>query len=293
MSKFQVPGIGIWTVFANRIKMRCPVRDTIWTLVLTLSHFALSFALEAKLTPLTEYSPPMKHLLSRLLTAEMLTIPCLFSLAAAFLGATSVPNALETEAVEGLLLTRLSSFDICAGRLVANLWNLLLSLFLSTGIWVVANSFLRFEKADSDGVFAILTGFGIQASALLLIGALSALFAIRRRSGGSWGRGAGIASLWAVFSLIGLFMLNELIKKLEDPTRLINFLLLINPATSAASALQHDILRWNGIYERTIAPEYPFSYPLAWQSLLFFTLGTLLTLVLASWRLKKSLQNER
>ena len=287
VSSIHLPGAGVWTVFIQEMRRRYRVRGAIWTLVLSVTHLAFAFALQSNLLPLTEYSPPVDRTLSRVIMMEAITIPCLFLLLASVIGALVAPGKSEMKAIEAQLLTRLSAFDVCAGRLLAGHWNLIVSLTLSSIVWMLLNEVFRFEKPVASGNFGILFVFIIQLGAVLLVGAISMLFAIRVKRERSLGSGAAAGGIWTVFSLAGILMLNPLIQKMEDPTRFIDALLLFNPGASAASALHHDILRWNWIYERTVAPEYPFSYPAVWQSVLFFYFCAFALLHICAWRIKR------
>lgn len=286
-TRFNLPGAGIPLVFLQQLRGRCPVRDLIWTAVLTLSHLSVSIALQSQLGVLREYNATSR-LLSEILTMESIAIPFIFLLLAAVFGAMAAPNSAQSYGVQSQLLTRLTAVDICAGRLFAALWVPILTLTLSCVLWLFAQGIWRFVHVTDNGVAPVLLMFLIQFLALISTGALSMLFALTRKPASNWGRGALIGAGWSMFSLSGILLCNDVLRRMEDPTRIINGLLLINPATTAASALNHDILRRNWIYERTIAPQYLFSYPGVWQSVLFFGILAIFALGAASWRLRRA-----
>ena len=286
-TRFNCPGAGIPLVFLQQMRSRCLVRDVIWTAVLTLSHLSVSLALLTQLGVLPEYNATSR-LLSEILTMESIAIPFIFLLIAAVFGAMSAPASAQSHEVQSQLLTRLTAFDICSGRLLAALWVPILSLALSCALWLFAHGIRPFVHSADNGVAPVLLMFLTQFLALISTGALSMLFALTRKPVSNWGRGALIGAGWSMFSLFGILLCNAGLRRMDDPVRLINALLLINPATTAASALNHDILRRNWIYERTIAPQYLFSYPLIWQSVLFFGAFALFALCAASWRLRRA-----
>ncbi len=287
LTRFSCPGAGIPLVFLLQLRGRCPIRDLIWTAVLTLSHLSVSIALQTQLGVLREYNATSR-LLSDILTMESIAIPFIFLLLAAVFGAMAAPNSAQSHGVQSQLLTRLTAFDICAGRLLAALWVPILALTLSCALWLFAQGIRRFVHVTDNGVLPVLLMFLTQFLALISTGALSMLFALTRKPASNWGRGALIGALWSLFSLTGILACNDFLRRMEDPTRIINALLLINPATTAASALNHDLLRRSFIYERTVAPQYLFCYPDVWQSVLFFGVLALFALGAASWRLRRA-----
>ncbi len=286
-NRFNVPGSGVPLIFLQQLRSRCPVRDLIWTTVLTLAHLSVAVALQTQLGVLRDYSLTT-NLLSEILTMESITIPFIFLLLSAIFGALSAPNSAQSHEVQSQLLTRLTAFDICAGRLLAALWVPIFSLTISCSLWLSAQGVWRFVHVTNNGVGPVLLMFLTQFLAIFSTGALSMLFALTRKPASNWGRGALIGAGWSLFSLSGILLCNAGLRRMDDPVRLINALLLINPATTAASALNHDILRRDWIYERTIAPQYLFSYPVVWQSVLFFGVMAFFALGAASWRLRRA-----
>ncbi len=63
------------------------------------------------------------------------------ALLASILGAAAMPHAGEFESIQGALLTRLTSLDICAGRLIAGIWIPLTMVLASTAFWLCASLF--------------------------------------------------------------------------------------------------------------------------------------------------------
>ena len=284
---FNLPGAGIPLVFLQELRGRCPIRDLIWTAVLTLAHLSVAVALQTQLGVLREYNATSR-LLSEILTMETIAIPFIFLPLAAVFGALAAPNSAGSQEVQSQLLTRLTAFDICAGRLLAALWVPIFSLTISCALWLSAQGVWRFVHVTDNGLAPVLLMFLTQFLALISTGALSMLSALTRKPASNWGRGALIGTVWSLFSLSGILLCNVGLRRMDDPVRVINALLLINPATTAASALNHDLLRRSWIYERTIAPQYLFSYPVVWQSVFFFGVLALFALGTASWRLRRA-----
>lgn len=287
LAPFNLPGGGIPLVFLQQLRSRCPVRDLIWTTILTLSHLSVAVALQSKLGVLREYNAT-SNLLSGLITMESIAIPFIFLPIAAVFGALAAPNSAQSHEVQGQFLTRLTAFDICAGRLLAALWVPIFSLTISCALWLSAQGVWRFVHVTDNGIVPVLLMFLTQFLALISTGALSMLSALTRKPASNWGRGSLIGVGWSMFSLSGILLFNDVLRRMDDPVRFINALLLINPATTAASALNHDILRRGWIYERTIAPQYLFNYPVIWQSVFFFGVLALFALGTASWRLRRA-----
>jgi hypothetical protein len=194
----------------------------------------------------------------------------LFPIVAAFLGAGSIPASAEAETAQAALLTRLRPFEIVAGRLLAALWPIILALTLSCGLW------LGIQAIWSPGAdwISILIQHLVALGGVYMIGALGALAATRTRPGRSWGRGVSIALCWMAFCVLAVLLADPQIRRMNDPARMIETTLLINPVAGATTALQLDLLRTRWLYERSAAPEYEFAYPAPQATTsLFFGLG--------------------
>ena len=101
-------------------------------------------------------------------------------------------------------------------------------------------------------------------------------------------RGTTAALAVAGLALSGLFLANTTVRRMDDPTGLIDGLLFVNPAAAAASALRTDVLRLPWIYERTDAPEYRFSYPPPLGSCALFGAVGALAAALAAARMRRA-----
>ena len=114
---------------------------------------------------------------------------------------------------------------------------------------------------STQGVGSIFAAHLVLLVMLLMSGATGFLCAMRRGPGRSWERGALLSVTLSVICLFGLFALNRPIRRMDNPTALIEAVLLIDPISGVCAALDKDILRVPWIYNRTEAPEYPFRYP--------------------------------
>ena len=68
---------------------------------------------------------------------------------------------------------------------------------------------------------AILAAHVVLLAMLLMSGATGFLFAPRRVPGRSWERGALLSLSLSLLCLVGLFLLNGTIRRMDNPTRLI------------------------------------------------------------------------
>jgi hypothetical protein len=256
-----LPGLGAWLVFRQQLRGRCPIRDLIWTVVLLLAHLALALALQSAITPLKEYNSDTPRFLLRWLSMAALVGPALYLPCGAVLGAFAVPPISRFEETQSALLTRLTPFDVCAGRLAAALWPVISSLLASCAFWLSVQIAWRSAPGAGSGYLSIFLVHIVLLCAVYMIGAMGFLFALRHRPGRIWGRGALFGTGWAVLCLTTILLINPLIRRMDNPTALINAALTINPATAATTALNMDVLRLRWLYDHTDAPEYPFAYP--------------------------------
>lgn len=258
---FALPGSGTVVVFRQQMRGRCAWRDLIWTGVILLAHLAIAAGLQTALMPNMEYTGEVPRFLMRWLTMGAVSAAFLYLPCAAVMGAGAVPPVEKFEATQSALLTRLTPLNLCMGRLFAALWPLLSALMASCAFWLAAQVAWRFVHGPLDGSGPIFLAHLVLLCAVYMVGAIGFLFALRRRPGRAWGRGAGIAGILTALLLSGLLLLNPLIRKMSDPTQVINSALLVNPAIATAAAFKMDTLRLKWLYEHTDAPEYPFSYP--------------------------------
>ena len=286
-----VPGRGVCVVFQRQMRARCPFRDLIWMAVLVLCHAALSLGLQSMVMPAREYASNPPHFLLRWLSMAALVGPLLYLPIAAALGAFAAPPISRFEETQSMLLTRLTPFDVCAGRLFASLWPLITAILAVCALALSAQLIWRpLPRGSTDGYIAILLMHMVLLCAAFAIGAIGFLFAIRRRPGRTLARGTCVAVAGAVLSMSILFLANSMIRRLDNPTSLIYGALLVNPATAATTALHLDILRMPWLYERTDAPEYPFTYPSPLASCALFATAGGVALAVSSVRLRRAYQ---
>jgi hypothetical protein len=287
-SRAPLPGAGVLTVFMQRLRGRSPWRDLLWTAVLVMCQQALALALESRVTPVREYLDSPRFLL-RWLSMEGLAAPLLYLPLAAALGAFAAPPAARFEETQSMLLTRLSSFDICAGRLMASLWPVISALLASCALTLSAQLVWRvLLPGTTAGYVAIFAMHAVLLASVLAIGAVAMLCALRRRPGRVWARGAGIALAAAGLAICGIFLCNSVILRMDNPTGLIYGLLLVNPATAATSSVGVDVLRQSWLYDRTNAHDFLFVYPPAAATAALFAGGALAALAVASVRLRRA-----
>jgi hypothetical protein len=85
-----------------------------------------------------------------------------------------------------------------------------------------------------------------------------------------------------------LFLVNPSVQTIEDPSRLVEVTLLINPVSAVETALGRDILHTGWIYEHSRAADYLTSYPPPIVSAgIFLTIG-LIAHALAVIRLRRA-----
>jgi hypothetical protein len=208
--------------------------------------------------------------LRRWLISSAAAAAALFPTLAAFLGAGAIPTRVEAAATREVLLTHLRPYEIALGRLLATLWPLLLALGLSCGFWLAAQAFLP----GIGGIAQILALHLVLLSAVYMVGAIAALGATRRVPGRAWERGVSMALLWTALCMTALLLANPQIRRMNDPVRLIEATLLINPVAAATTTLQLDLLRTPWLYARTDAPDYDFAYPSPWATMgLYYGFG--------------------
>jgi hypothetical protein len=253
--------------------------------VILLSHVVIAVALQSAVMPLNEYTSNSPRFLQRLLTMSALAGPLLYLPIAALLGSFAVPALSRFEETQSMLLTRLSALDICVGRLLASLWPVTSAIL---GSCALSLAIQLNRRSAAGGYTNVLMEHLVLLTSAIAIGAIGFLAAMRLRPGRVLARGLGIATAAAALSVSALFLLNSTIRSLEDPTRLIYAALLINPAGAATTALQADILRVPGIYERTNAHDYPFLYPPAGMSCLVFAGIAASALAASSLRLRRA-----
>jgi len=257
--------------------------------LLAAVHLGAAAAIQSAATPLSEYTGDAPRFLHRWFGMTALIAPLVYLPAAAVLGALATPSAARFEETQSMLLTRLLPIEVCIGRLLASLWPVISAIMTCCAVGFILQLVWRpLLPGSADGYLTIALMHIVMLSSVLCIGAVAFYCAMRRRPGSVPARGAGLALAAAALALLGLFLANPLIRKLENPTPLIYGLLLANPATAGATALHADVLRYRWIYERTDAPEYPFSYPPPWATCALFAGGAAGALCLSSVRLRRA-----
>ena len=256
------PLSGAALVFRQQRRGRRYGRDLLGAFGLLALLLAIAAGLQSLFFgQISVYSNNEVRLLLRWLTTETIAAALLLPCAGAILGSGAVPVSAEREAIQALLLTRLTAWDIVAGRLLAALCVPFCVLGISLTGWLAAQYGFRFSPGSLAGLGPILAAHGVLLAMLTMSGAAGFLCALCVRPGRSWERGALLSLLLSVLCIFGLFALNGPIRRIENPTALIEAALLINPVTGVSAALDKDILRVPWIYKRTEAPEYPFLYP--------------------------------
>lgn len=286
---FHAPGSGVLVVFRQQMRARRPIRDLIWMTVLVGCHAALAIALRSATMPMAEYSSDTPRFLLRLVSMAALVGPLLYLPISAGLGAFAAPPASRFEETQSMLLTHLSPFDVCAGRLLAWMWPVTSSVLASCAL-VLAGQLASRAILDGSaaGYAAIVAAHAVLLAASFATGAIALLFAVRQRPGRVWARGAVAGLAVAAVALSALFVVNPLVRRMDNPTTLISGALLINPSIAASAAYGMDALRIPWLYERTEAPEYPFSYPPPLASCAVFAGSALVALTISSMRLRRA-----
>lgn len=258
----RTPFAGAALVFRRQRRGKRIGRELVGVFVLLVLLLVIAGGLQSLFFgQVSVYSNNEVRFLLRWLTTETIAAALLLPCAGAILGAGAVPAGAEREAVQATLLTHLTAWDIVAGRLLAALWMPLCVLAVSLAGWLTVQWGFRFLPENMGGIRSLLAAHAVLLAMLLMSGAAGFLFALRSRPGRSWERGALLSLILSALCLFGLFALNGPIRRMDNPTTLIEAALLVNPISGVCAALDKDILRVPWIYRRTEAPEYPCSYP--------------------------------
>jgi len=285
------PLSGVALVFRSRRRGQRRGREWMGVLLLLVLLLAIAVGLQSLFFgQVSVYSNNEVRFLLRWLTTETIAAALLLPCAGAILGAGAVPVSAEREAVQALLLTQLSAWEIVAGRLLAALWIPFCVLGVSLLTWLAVQGGYHFTSGSVGGARAILEAHLVLLATLLMSGATGFLCALRGRPGRSWERGAILSLSLSLICLFGLFTLNRPIRRMDNPAPLIEAALVINPISGISAALDKDILRVPWIYNRTEAPGYAYYYPVP-----LITTGVLLLIalgaqILASWVFRRSYQ---
>jgi hypothetical protein len=87
------------------------------------------------------------------------------------------------------------------------------------------------------------------------------------------------------------FVLNARVLTMDDPARLIQGYLLVNPVAAVEAALHRDILRAGWVYDHVAAADYAFDPPAPLATAGIYFLVAVLAHALATVRLRKAMQN--
>ena len=233
-------------------------------------HQALALALQSAFIPLAEYNSELPRFLVRWISMSGLVGALLLLPIASVLGAMAVPPRARFEQTQSALMTHLTPLDLCAGRLLASLWPVLTSLLASCGFWLVVQILWRSVPGAVAGYTAIVLMHFVLFCAVFMVGGWRSCWP---RAGGRDGRGDVARALGysgPTLCIAGILLVNPIVRRMNDPTRLISAALVVNPASAAAVSLKMDVLRLPWLYEHSDAPEYPFAYPPVWASCLIF-----------------------
>jgi len=270
----RFPLSGVALVFRSRRRGQRFGRELLGILLLLALLLVIAIGLQSLFFGrISVYSNNEVRFLLRWLTTETIAAALLLPCAGAILGAGAVPVSAEREAIQALLLTHLTAWDIVVGRLLAALRIPLCVLGVSLLVWLAAQAGYHFTSGSVGGARAILEAHLVLLATLLMSGATGFLCALRSRPGRSWERGAILSLSLSLICLFGLFTLNRPIRRMDNPTILIEAALIINPISGISAALDKDILRVPWIYNRTEATGYAYYYPvpLATTALLLLT----------------------
>lgn len=283
----HIPLTGTVLVFRRRMRQRNAVQDLAGAFVVFACVLGLAAWLQIYWVKLGFYDSNEESLLSRLFVLSLLSLAFVVPVCATFAGATAAPESAEFMETQSALLSRLTGFEICFGRLLASVWILIAAILFSLAFWLTTQLGWRFAPIGWEAFTVQLFAAHLLAFlAALSFGSVSLLIAINRRPGRNILRGTFWASDAAIVCYSGLFLLESLIKKMPAPRFVIEFALLLNPIVAVSTLKEMDILRTNWVYDHTSAPEYLFYYPAPLWSGVIFVVLTLLGLFLSAYRLR-------
>jgi hypothetical protein len=280
---WPLSGIGI--VWRRQMRGRVLRQDLLWAALMLAGLLVLSWGLQQVWLQGGTVGAFAESALRRWQITAGAVAALLFPALAAFSGASAMPTAAEVEATQAILLTRLRPFDIVVGRLLAALWPILLAITLSSVFWFATQAVWHLP----GGIGAILRLHFVVLSAVYLMGTVGALCAVRRGPGRAWGRGVSVALIVMLGCTLTILLADQQIRRMDDPHRLIEAALLINPVAGATTALQLDLLRAPWLYEHSAAPEYEFAYPAPMATAGLFCACGLLALFATALRLRHAL----
>lgn len=284
------PGAGVAAVYRWRRRSQSLRKELLWTALMSVGLLTLSAVLQqAWLSETTVAGDRIGGVLHRWLIASGIGMGLLFLPLAALLGASSIPSVAEQETVEAALLTHLSPFDMVMGRLLAAFRPLGFATALSYGFWLTAQAVWSvLPNGMADALIAISLAHLALFCALLMTGAVSALFTVGRKPGRIRGAVTGLG--FSILCVSGILLVNPIVSRMNDPVRLIEGVLLVNPICAVTTSYKMDLLRSRWLYGRTEAPEFEFAYPPPQASAALFVCITLIAQGAAARRLRRIYQ---
>lgn len=95
---------------------------------------------------------------------------------------------------------------------------------------------------------------------------------------------------WTALCLSAILLTNPQIQRMENPVRLIEGTLLVNPLCAVTTSYKLDLLRTRWLYSRSNASEFAFEYPPPLASAALFLGVALATQGLTALRLQRLYQ---
>lgn len=254
---------GVLAVFWWRMRTRCALRDLLGAGLALVGLLALAALLQTVWLQIDPYHGAPDLFLGRWLRMGLAVTLLTFLPLAVVLGAGSAPARSEFETVQSALLTRLTAFDICLGRLLAGLWLLVSTSLASCAVTLGAQLVWRPFPGAARGYLEIAAAYACLLGSILFAGALGFLFALKRRPGRNGWLGVAAGLTIVLCCLLSPVLLTPLARalRLRNPVPLYETALLVNPLSAALAALQSDSVRLPGVYDLNDAHDYDFTYP--------------------------------
>jgi hypothetical protein len=205
--------------------------------------------------------------------------------AGAVYGAGAAPRSGAAEEIQSSLLAGLPPSAICGGHLVAVLRIPLAVLLYSGLMWSLAQAGARVVPAEEGGFGAILLAHVILVCVLFMTGAVA--FAVQTGARGrSWGGGVAVGLLLNTALIASPLLVNSRVQVMDDPSGVLQLLLLVNPVFAVESAMGRNILRAPWVYAHTSAADYLLDFPSPLTTAgLFFCVG-LAAYAVSAWKLR-------
>ncbi len=257
---------GFAVVFRNRMRGRNAKRDLVIAIALTGTVIATSYLQTRDIGTKSNGDVLLEsggNLLVRWSIESTAITGALAAFLAAIFGASAMPSTSEFESVQSSLLTRLKSIDICTGRLLAGIWIPVTMILSSAVFWLSAN--LAAGRFGTEPMYgAVIEAHVAILVFTLFLSSVAFLFAVKRRPGRNLVSGLSAALAIGTLCVSAIWLINPIVARLNEPGKVIQTALLINPGVTTASAYQVDILREEWLYNHLLAQDYPFYYPPVW-----------------------------